>query len=78
VVAVFGHPSGILVLDKSGIPKKGTKSVGVARQYCGRLSRVEICQVGVFLAHASTPELSHPNPIPAVAPMSPDREKAYD
>jgi SRSO17 transposase len=37
------------VIDGSGFPKKGTKSVGVKRQYCGRLGKTENCQVGVFL-----------------------------
>src|SRR5262245_47940174 len=37
------------VIDESGFPKKGKESVGVARQYCGRLGGVENCQVGVFL-----------------------------
>jgi SRSO17 transposase len=36
------------VLDESGFVKKGTKSVGVKRQYCGRVGKKENCQVGVF------------------------------
>ncbi len=37
------------VIDESAFPKKGTESVGVARQHCGRLGKVDNCQVGVFL-----------------------------
>lgn len=37
-----------LIIDESGIPKKGNKSVGAARQWCGRLGKVDNCQVGVF------------------------------
>jgi len=37
------------VIDGSGFPKKGNESVGVKRQYCGRLGKTENCQVGVFL-----------------------------
>lgn len=44
---------GVFVLDESGFPKKGTKSVGVARQYCGTLGKVGNCQLGVFLAYVS-------------------------
>lgn len=44
-----------LILDESGIAKQGHKSVGVARQYCGALGKVDSCQMGVFLAY-STPE----------------------
>lgn len=39
-----------LFIDESSIPKKGKKSVGVARQWCGRLGKVENCQTGVFAA----------------------------
>ena len=43
----------VLVIDETGFLKKGTKSVGVARQYCGTAGRIENCQIGVFLAYAS-------------------------
>lgn len=50
VPSTIGHPVGVVgALDGSGFAKKGTESVGVARQYCGRLGKVENCQVGVFL-----------------------------
>ena len=39
-----------LLLDESGITKKGNKSVGVARQWNGRLGKVDNCQVGVYAA----------------------------
>src|SRR4051794_4963672 len=49
-----GDPEqGIFVLDESSFPKKGTKSVGVKRQYCGSLGKRENCQVGVFLTYVS-------------------------
>src|SRR5579859_2666012 len=54
VAEAFGQPDGILVVDESGVPKKGEKSVGVAKQYCGALGKVEQCQVGVFLTYASS------------------------
>jgi len=53
VVGCLGDPSGVLVVDETGFLKKGTHSVGVARQYSGTAGRVENCQVGVFLAYAS-------------------------
>lgn len=52
----LGEPDGVIVFDPSGFPKKGTKSVGVARQWCGRLGKVENCQVGVYMAYASRRE----------------------
>ena len=49
----MGDPDGVLMFDESGFVKKGTDSVGVARQYCGSLGKVENCQVGVFAGYAS-------------------------
>jgi SRSO17 transposase len=37
-----------LLIDESGFPKQGKKSVGVARQWLGRLGKVDNGQVGVF------------------------------
>lgn len=54
VAEAFGQPDGILVVDESGVPKKGEKSVGVKKQYCGALGKVENCQVGVFLTYTSS------------------------
>ena len=51
VAEVLGDPDGILVLDSSGFPKKGSHSVGVARQWCGRLGKMDNSQVGVFLGY---------------------------
>lgn len=48
-----GDPGGVLVVDETGSPKKGTKSCGVARQYTGPAGRIENCQVGVFLGHVA-------------------------
>jgi SRSO17 transposase len=49
----LGEAEGVLIFDESSFPKKGRESVGVARQYCGTLGKVENCQVGVFAAYAS-------------------------
>ena len=54
VVAHLGDAEGMLILDETSVPKKGTKSAGVGRQYCGSLGKRENCQVGVLLAYAGS------------------------
>lgn len=44
---------GVLIIDETGFLKKGSHSVGVARQYSGTAGRIENCQIGVFAAYAS-------------------------
>jgi len=41
---------GVFILDERAFPKRGDRSVGVARQRCGTLGETASCQVGVFLA----------------------------
>ena len=54
VVEHLGAPDGVLVVDETGFLKKGTRSVGVARQYTGTAGRIENCQIGVFLGYGSS------------------------
>src|SRR5262245_20906913 len=49
----LGESDAVLVFDPSAFPKCGSKSVGVARQWCGRLGKLENCQVGVYLGYVS-------------------------
>ena len=56
VGAALGCPEGVVVFDPSAFPKKGDESAGVQRQWCGRLGKVENCQVGVFMAYVSPGE----------------------
>ena len=53
VGAELGEPDAVLVFDPSAFPKKGTASVGVQRQWCGRLGKLENCQVGVYMGYVS-------------------------
>ena len=50
----LAEPDAVGVLDETGFLKKGTHSAGVARQYSGTAGRIENCQVGVFLAYATS------------------------
>jgi SRSO17 transposase len=49
----LGQTDGVLVFDPSAFPKKGTESVGVQRQWCGRLGKLDNCQVGIYLGYVS-------------------------
>jgi SRSO17 transposase len=49
----LGEPDAVIVFDPSAFPKHGAASVGVQRQWCGRLGKVENCQVGVYLAYVA-------------------------
>lgn len=52
----LGEADGVIVFDPSGFVKKGTKSVGVARQWCGRVGKTDNCQVGIYMAYISRKE----------------------
>src|SRR5437762_1180524 len=56
VGAELGEPDAVLVFDPSAFAKKGTESAGVQRQWCGRLGKIDNCQVGIYLAYASRRE----------------------
>lgn len=49
----IGEDDGAVIFDGSEFVKKGGHSVGVARQWCGHLGKVDNCQAGVFAAYAS-------------------------
>ena len=51
----LGEADGVCIVDGSDFPKPGEPSVGVARQWCGRLGKVDNCQAGVCAAYASRP-----------------------
>jgi hypothetical protein len=52
----LGEADGVLVFDPSAFAKKGTESVGVQRQWCGRLGKLDNCQVGLYLGYVSRRE----------------------
>jgi SRSO17 transposase len=53
VDATLGEADGVYIFDGSDVPKQGEHSVGVARQWCGHVGKVDNCQAGVFAAYAS-------------------------
>ena len=58
VAEEFDDPDATFVIDGSGFPKKGNASCGVQRQWCGRLGKVDNCQVGVFLSCVSAGQVA--------------------
>lgn len=52
----LGEPDAVLVFDPSAFAKSGRGSVGVGRQWCGRLGKVDNCQVAVYMAYVSRRE----------------------
>src|SRR3954449_2303810 len=52
VVERLGAGGGLIV-DETGVIKKGTRSAGVARQYTGTTGKIDNCQIGVFCAYAT-------------------------
>ena len=56
VGAELGEADGVLVFDPSGFPKQGHNSVGVARQWCGRVGKTDNCQVGIYLGYVTRKE----------------------
>ncbi len=52
----LASPDAVLVFDPSAFPKKGKSSVGVQRQWCGRLGKIDNCQVGIYLAYVGRAE----------------------
>lgn len=49
----LADPGAVLVADPTGFPKKGTKSVGVQRQYSGTMGRIDNCQIATFLSYVT-------------------------
>lgn len=52
----LGEADGVIVFDPSGFPKKGNASACVQRQWCGRLGKVDNCQVGIYMGYVSSQE----------------------
>jgi len=53
VLEHLADPQAVLVVDETGDVKKGSKTVGVQRQYTGTAGRVENAQVAVYLAYST-------------------------
>jgi len=49
----IGETDGVIVFDPSAFAKKGKQSVGVARQWSGRLGKIDNCQVAVYMGYVT-------------------------
>jgi SRSO17 transposase len=56
IAANLGEADAVIVFDPSGFPKRGSESVGVQRQWCGRLGKAENCQVGIYMGYVARDE----------------------
>ncbi len=56
VEKAIGDKDGVLVFDPSGFHKSGRSSVGVARQWCGRLGKVDNCQIAIYMGYVTQHE----------------------
>jgi DDE superfamily endonuclease len=56
VVEPLGESDGIIAFDPRSCPQRGTRAVGVKRQWCGHRGKVDTCQVGVFMGYVSGQE----------------------
>jgi SRSO17 transposase len=54
IIEVFADEDGIGVVDETGFIKKGTRSVGVKRQYSGTAGKIDNCQMGTFLSYTTS------------------------
>jgi SRSO17 transposase len=54
LAGLISDDDGMANVDGSDFAKKGKKSVGVSRQHCGSLGKVENCQAGVFVGYSSS------------------------
>jgi len=52
VVQIASDPNGMITVDGSDFAKKGKRSAGVHRQYCGSKGKIENCQAGVFIGYS--------------------------
>jgi SRSO17 transposase len=52
----LGEADAVIVFDPSAFRKKGTQSVGVARQWCGRYGKIDNCQVAVYMGYVARNE----------------------
>src|SRR4051794_2083348 len=53
VVDHLADPGAVLVIDETGDLKKGSRTVGVQRQYTGTAGRIENSQVAVYLTYSA-------------------------